>query len=156
MAIVLLVILVVMLIGIVSCVALVGTAGKAVDEAITEASASEEASQQAEDDRNAPRDVTPGEAFTIGSHKVLDGWKVKADTSLGEAQFNVTGKAKNVSEATSTMFVHFKFISKSGEVLGNVECNTGDLEPGQTETMNCLSNGKYTEKYDKLTAEATF
>jgi hypothetical protein len=154
--IVLLVILVVMLIGIVSCVALVGTAGKAVDEAITEASASEEASQQAEDDRNAPRDVTPGEAFTIGSHKVLDGWKVKADTSLGDAQFNVTGKAKNVSEATSTMFVHFKFISKSGEVLGNVECNTGDLEPGQTETMNCLSNGKYTEKYDKLTAEATF
>jgi hypothetical protein len=48
------VILAVMLIGIVSCVALVGTAGKAVDEAITEASASEEASQQAEEDRNAP------------------------------------------------------------------------------------------------------
>ena len=126
-----------MLIGIVSCVALVGTAGKAVDEAITEASASEEASQQAEDDRNAPREVTPGEAFTICSHKVLDGWNVKVDTSLGDAQFNVTGKAKNVSEATSTMFVHFKFISKSGEVLGNVECTTGDLEPGQTETMNC-------------------
>jgi hypothetical protein len=52
---------------------------------------------------------------------VLDGWKVKADTSLGDAEFNVTGKAKNVSEATSTMFIHFKFISKSGEVLGNVE-----------------------------------
>ena len=58
--------------------------------------------------------------------------------------------------ARKYMFIHFKFISKSGEVLGNVECNTGDLEPGQTETMNCLSNGKYTEKYDKLTAEATF
>jgi hypothetical protein len=57
-------------------------AGKAVDEAVTEASASEEASQQAEEDRNAPREVTPGKAFTIGSHKVLDGWKVKADTSL--------------------------------------------------------------------------
>lgn len=154
--IVLVVILVVMLIGIVSCVALVGTAGKAVDEALTEASASEEASQQAEEDRNAPREVTPGKAFTIGSHKVLDGWKVKADTSLGDAEFNVTGKAKNVSEATSTMFIHFKFISKSGEVLGNVECSTSDLEPGQTETMSCLSNGKYTEKYDKLTAEADF
>jgi hypothetical protein len=49
-----------------------------------------------------PREVTPGKAFTIGSHKVLDGWKIKADTSLGDAQFNVTGKAKNVSEATST------------------------------------------------------
>jgi hypothetical protein len=85
----------------------------------------------------------------------MEAARIKACRRLG-SRFNVTGKAKNVSEATSTMFVHFKFISKSGEVLGNVECNTGDLEPGQTETMNCLSNGKYTEKYDKLTAEATF
>jgi hypothetical protein len=78
------------------------TAGKAVDEAVTEASASEEASQQAEENRNALREVTPSKAFTIGSRKVLDGWKVKADTILGDAEFNVTGKAKNVSEATST------------------------------------------------------
>jgi hypothetical protein len=154
--IVLLVILALMLIGIVGCVALIGTAGKAVDEAVTEVSASEEASQQAEDDRNAPREVTPGKAFTIGSHKVLEGWKVKADSSLGDAEFQVTGKAKNVSEATSTMFIHIKFIDKSGEVLGNVDCSTGDLEPGQTERMNCLSNGQYTSKYDKVTAEADF
>ena len=154
--IVLLVILALMLLGIVGCVALVGTAGKAVDEAVTEASASEEASQQAEEDRNAPREVTPGKAFTIGSHKVLEGWKVKADTSLGDAQFNVTGKAKNVSEATSTMSIHIKFIDKSGEVLGNVDCSTGDLEPGQTERMSCISDGQYTSKYDKVTAEADF
>src|SRR5918994_6573042 len=92
--IVLLVILALMLIGIVGCVALIGTAGKAVDEAVTEVSASQETSQQAEEDRNAPREVTPGKAFTIGSHKVLDGWKVKADSSLGDAEFQVSGKAK--------------------------------------------------------------
>ena len=154
--IVLLVILGLMLIGIVGCVALIGTAGKAVDEAVTEVSASQEASQQAEEDRNAPREVTPGKAFTIGSHKVLDGWNVKADSSLGDAEFQVTGKAKNVSEATSTMFIHIKFIDKSGEVLGNVDCSTGDLEPGQTERMSCVSNGQYTSKYDKVTAEADF
>jgi hypothetical protein len=154
--IVLLVILALMLIGIVGCVALIGTAGKAVDEAVTEVSASQEASEQAEEDRNAPREVTPGKAFTIGSHKVLDGWNVKADSSLGDAEFQVTGKAKNVSEATSTMFIHIKFISKSGEVLGNVDCSTGDLEPGQTERMNCLSDGQYTSKCDKVTAEADF
>jgi hypothetical protein len=51
-----------MLISIVGCVALVGTAGKAVDETVTEASASDEASQQVEEDRNAPREVTPGKA----------------------------------------------------------------------------------------------
>ena len=150
--IVLLVILAVMLMGIVGCVALVGTAGKAV----TEVSASQQASQQAEEDRNAPREVTPGKAFTIGSHKVLAGWKVEADSTFGDAEFQVTGRVKNVSEATSTMFIHLKFIDKSGEVLGNVDCSTGDLEPGQTERMNCLSDGRYTNKYDKVTAEADF
>ncbi len=154
--IVLLILLVLMLFGIVGCVALIGTAGKAIDQSITEASTEASEWQQAEDDRNAPREVTPGKAFTIGSHKVLDGWKVKADSSLGEAEFQVTGKAKNVSEATSTMFIHIKFINKSGEVLGNVDCSTGDLEPGQTERMSCLSNGQYTSKYDKVTAEADF
>ena len=41
-------------------------------------------------------------------------------------------------------------------VLGNVDCSTGDLEPGQTERMSCLSDGQYTSKYDKVTAEADF
>jgi hypothetical protein len=86
----------------------------------------------------------------------LDGLSVKAKSSFEDAEFQVTGKAKNVSEATSTMFIHIKFISKSGEVLGNVECSTGDLEPGQTERINCLSDGQYTSKYDKVTAEADF
>jgi hypothetical protein len=62
------VILAPMLIGIVGSVALIGTAGKATDESITEASTEASESQQAEDDRNAPREVTPGKAFTIGSH----------------------------------------------------------------------------------------
>jgi hypothetical protein len=93
---VLLAIFAVMLIGVVSCGALIGTAGKAV----TEVSASQQASQQAEEDRNAPREVTPGKAFTIGSHKVLEGWKVEVDSTFGDAEFQVTGKAKNVSDAT--------------------------------------------------------
>jgi len=154
--IVLLVILALMLIGIVGCVALIGTAGRPSMKSIMEAFTEAAESQQVEDDRNAPREVTPGKAFTIGSHKVLEGWKVKAESSFGDAEFQVSGKAKNVSEATSTMFSHIKFISKSGEVLGNVDCSTGDLEPGQTERMSCLSDGQYTSKYDKVTAEADF
>jgi hypothetical protein len=153
--IVLLIILAVMLIGIVSWVALIGTGGRAVDEAITEVSPSEEASQQAEEDPNAPQEVTAGKAFTIGSHKVLKGWAVKQDTRLGDAAFSVTGKAKNVSDATSTMFIQIKFIDKSGDLLGRVVCSTGDLEPGQTERMSCLPDGTYA-KYAKVVAEAGY
>jgi hypothetical protein len=149
--IVLLVIFAVMLVGIVSCAALVSTAGKAIDEVSTEASQS----HQAEVDRNAPREVTPGKAFTVGKHQTLAGWKVEQDTGLGDAMFNVSGKVKNVSNETSTAFIHFKFIDKSGEVLGNVDCNSGDLEPGQTQVLNCIPDGKF-GNYTKVTAEATF
>jgi hypothetical protein len=47
------------------------------------------------------------------------------------------------------------FIDKSGEVLGNVQCNSADLEPGQTQALNCIPDGKY-GNYTKVTAEATF
>jgi hypothetical protein len=86
---------------------------------------------------------------------MLAGWKVEQDTSLGDARFSVTSKVKNVSDATSTAFIHFKFIDKSGEVLGNVQCNSADLKPGQTPALNCIPDGKY-GKYNKVMAEAAF
>ncbi|MFF1819280.1 hypothetical protein ACFVWG_18415 [Kribbella sp. NPDC058245] len=67
----------------------------------------------------------------------------------------IVGKAKNTDDKTSTMFTHIKFL-KGDEVLANVMCNTGDLEPGQTEAMNCIPDGTYTKKFDKVTAEASF
>jgi len=143
----------VMLIGLVSCVAILGTADKALQQGIIEAS-TEAPSQPPQDDRSAPREVTPGKAFTVGKHKTLAGWKVEKDTSLGDAMFSVTGKVKNTGDAKSTALVHFKFIDKSGEVLGNVQCNSADLKPGQTQALNCIPDGKY-GKYQKVTAEAT-
>jgi hypothetical protein len=62
---------------------------------------------------------------------------------------------KNVSDKTSTAFIHFKFLTSSGEVLGNVQCNSSDLEPEQTETLNCIPDGKF-GKYVRITVEATF
>jgi hypothetical protein len=62
---------------------------------------------------------------------MIAGWKVEQNTSLGDAMFGVTGKVKNISDDTSTASIHFKFIDKSGEVLGKVQCNSADLEQGQ-------------------------
>jgi hypothetical protein len=151
---VLVIMLAYMLIGIVTYVALIGTAGKAIDAGITKASIEPAQSQQTEDDRNASRDVTPGKAFTFGKHKMIAGWKVEQNTSLGDAMFGVTGKVKNISDDTSTASIHFKLIDKSGEVLGKVQCNSADLEPGQIQAINCIPDGKY-GKYKTVTAEAT-
>jgi hypothetical protein len=153
--IVLIIVLALVLVGIVGCVAIIGSAGKAINEGNSGAAAEASQSQQAEDARNAPREVEPGKTFILGNHKTLAGWKVKQDTSLGGSLFNVTGKVKNISEATSTAFIHFKFIDSSGEVLGDVQCNSADLEPGQTQALNCIPDGKY-GKYQKVTAQVTF
>ena len=98
----LLAILAVMLIGVVGCGALIGTAGKAVTEVSARPS---RLPQQAEEDRNAPREVTPGKATRIGLGQGAGGvGRSKLDSTFGDPEFQVTGKAKNVSDATSTMF----------------------------------------------------
>jgi hypothetical protein len=66
--IVLVIILALMLVGIVGCVAIIGSTGKAIDEAVTEASPEASELQQTEDDRTALREVKPGKAFTVSSH----------------------------------------------------------------------------------------
>ncbi|MEU4291808.1 hypothetical protein AB0E63_26575 [Kribbella sp. NPDC026596] len=106
---------------------------------------------EGQDDRSAPCEVKVGSAFKLGSHTVLAGWKIK-DSGFG---MTIVGKAKNTDDKTSTMFIDVKFL-KGDEVVAHVMCNTGDLEPGQSETMNCIPDGTYTKKFTKVTAEATF
>ena len=142
-----------MLIGILTY-ALIGIAPKDINQGVTKASTEQTRSQRAEDDRDAGREATPGKAFTFGKHKMLTGWKVNRDTSLGAAKFSVTGKVKNLSHDTSTASINFKFIDKSGQVRGRVQCNSADLKPGQTQALNCIPDGKY-GKYKIVTAEAT-
>jgi hypothetical protein len=151
---VLVIMLAFMLIGILTCVALIGTAGKAINEGVTKASVEPSQSPQAEDDKNAPREVAPGKALTFGKHKMLAGWGVEQNTSLGDEMFGVTGKVKNISDDTSTTSIRFTFIDRSGEVRGIVQCNSADLEPGQIQALNCIPDGKF-GKYKTVTAEAT-
>jgi len=108
---------------------------------------------EGQDDRSAPCAVAVGGAFKLGEHTVLAGWKIK-DNGYGTGM-TIVGKAKNTGDKTSTMFIHVKFL-KGDEVMANIMCNTGDLAPGQSEAMNCIPDGTYTRKFDKVTAEASF
>jgi hypothetical protein len=108
-----------------------------------------------QDDRSKPCEIQVGKPFKLGSHTVLAGWKTENTGAGSPLGMSIVGKAKNTDDKTSTMFVHIKFL-KGDEVLANIMCNTGDLEPGQTEAMNCVADGTYSKSYDKVTAEATF
>ena len=150
--IVLVIFLAFMMLGIVGWVAILGSADKALKESINGTSPDATTSQPAKDDRTTSGEVMPGKGFTLGKHKTLAGWKVAKDTSLGDTLFSVTGNVKNVSEAKSTALIHFKFLNEAGEILGTVQCNSADLEPGQVQALNCIPDGKY-RRYTRVTAE---
>lgn len=107
------------------------------------------------EERTAPRSVTEGRGFTIGRHETLAGWRVRESDWFGAPEFTVVAKVRNVSADTSTAYLHFKFLTSSGEVLGNVHCGSGDLEPGQTQALTCDPDGRF-GPYARVTAEATF
>jgi hypothetical protein len=65
----------------------------------------------------------------------------------------VAGKVQNTSDSPSSVLIHFKLLSASGEVLGNVQCGGYDLEPGKTQALNCIPDGTF-GKAAKVTAEA--
>jgi hypothetical protein len=112
--------------------------------------------ETAPEDRGQPRPVTVGKAFTIGKHRFDEGWKLTYQEYLGS---KVTGQVTNVSDDTSTAFFHIKFLLGS-KVVANMQCSSGDLEPGQSENVECYNmvDGSSDKriKYDKVTAEATF
>ena len=104
-----------------------------------------------QEDRNAPCTIQVGKPFQLGKHTVQAGWKVTSEYDT----MSIVGKAKNTSSETSTMFIDIKFL-KGSDVVAVVSCNTSELEPGQTQAMNCFGTDTFTKQYDHVTAEASF
>lgn len=94
-----------------------------------------------------PDSVRRGQAFEVNGKRVLAGWKLNA-TSWGD--FQITGKVQNVGQTSTIMtLVEFKFV-KGFEIVGEVNCMAGDVEPGRVATMDCYSTDPFTREYDKI------
>jgi hypothetical protein len=109
-------------------------------------------------DCRKPQTVAVGKAFTLCKHQLGAGWKLSHQEYLGT---KVTGTVTNVSKSTSTGIFHIKFL-KGSTVVGNMSCTTGDLEPGQSEAVECMNTVtgdtdlRVKGAFTKVTAEATF
>ncbi|TCC04959.1 FxLYD domain-containing protein [Kribbella soli] len=114
------------------------------------------ATKTAAKNRTDPVAVAVGKPFTIGKHRLDAGWKLAYQQYLGA---KVTGTVTNTSKKTSTAIFTIKFL-KATTVVGNMSCVSNELEPGQSQAIECL-NGVAGDvnlkgKYDKVTAEADF
>jgi hypothetical protein len=148
---------VLLLAGIGGCAVVAASIGTSMSKGIDEAAK-----------RNMPREVEVGTAFTLGKHETLAGWTI-ADTG---GSFGVVGTVRNVSDQKSKASFRLKFRVGNepnlaegdgeggkgggiGKVVGDVECSSSLLEPGQTAELRCKPDGLFGQ-YTRVTAEAIF
>jgi hypothetical protein len=142
---------VLLLAGIGGCAVVAASIGTSMSQGIDEAAK-----------RNAPHEVEVGTPFTLGKHETLAGWSV----TNTDGRFAVTGKVRNVSDQQSKASFRLKFrlgdqlnLSEGeggvGKVIGEVECSSVLLEPGQTAELRCPPRGLFGQ-YTRVTAEAIF
>ena len=79
--------------------------------------------------------MVEGKAFTHDGYEVAGGWKVAKE--FGTATIEEM-KVTNPKDERNVIQFTFTFV-KGNEVLGEVECNGGELEPGQSKVMECFS-----------------
>jgi hypothetical protein len=107
--------------------------------------------------RNDPCTIQLGVAFTVGKHTMQKGWKLKTEEFLGT---KMVGTLANSSDDTSTAFFTVKFL-KGSAVVANFQCSSSELEPKQTEDVECINMSDVSKSlkpgaYNKITAEADF
>lgn len=106
------------------CFALLAGGLNAADEAI-----------KAEERNDVPTAVKEGEAFSHDDFAVDSGWKVGRE--FGSA--TITGlSATNEGDSARTALLTFTFV-KGNENLGEVECSSNELQPGQKSKLDCFS-----------------
>ncbi len=105
-------------------VAAVDTAVKEIDKEI-----------KAEEKNDTPTAVVEGAAFTHDGYEVAGGWKVGNEFDSATID---NMKVTNSKDERNVVQFTFTFL-KGNEVLGEVECNGGELEPGQSKVMDCFS-----------------
>lgn len=104
--------------------------------------------------RNDPRAITPGVAFTIGKHRLDAGWKITYDEFMGST---LAGTVINVSSSASTAAFSVKYL-RGNEVLANFQCYSDELEPKQSQAIECVNTVTTTKRvtgWTGVTAEAT-
>ena len=100
--------------------------------------------------------VKVGQAFTVGSGRILEGrytvlagWKLSSQYGVP----SITGRVRNADdEKASLPNLQVKFVNGSDLVM-SFTCTASELEPGQTAKLNCYSSDEFSRGYKTIVAE---
>lgn len=119
------------------CVALLGGAANEIDKAIDEEAANDK-----------PTDVRVGKKFTHDDYDVSAGWKVSREFgSITIKNMSVTNtQSESVAGGSGrTALLTFRFYNGK-ENLAEVECNSKEMQEGESSAMDCFSTDNYPKK----------
>jgi len=104
--------------------------------------------------RQGQPEVHAGQAFTVGSVQVADGWKVTPNDAKG-TKASGTLKYTGNGVAESPWLLTLKFWNGKDEIKdASVNCTThGVLQPGASGTFECGPSDLHKFTYDRITAE---
>ncbi len=117
------------------CLAVTGVFVNEVDKAIEE-----------EEANDKPKTVEPGKAFQHDGYAVDAGWSVGTDT------FGTTIKGPRVTndgDSARSALLTFSFYDGT-EVVGEVSCNSNELQPGDSSKLDCLGDDAIKTNYDEI------
>ena len=79
-------------------------------------------------------EVTEGEAFEVRGFDYAEGWSVREQYDMVEIN---DLKVTNNRDDQDGAIVQIKFM-QSDEILATSDCTSGELQPGQTATLDCV------------------
>ena len=135
--------------GAASCAALFLAAGSAVNDAVTEAAATD-AEPGGPDN---PLEIHIGKPFKVSGFAYQSGWKASPDAigSVDVHKLRVTNHRKKKDSA----LVDIKFW-KGTEVVAATNCTSDPIDVGTTVALSCLSGDDWVKGYDRITINDTF
>jgi hypothetical protein len=125
-----------------ACSVLLGGVANEIDKSISE-----------EEANDKPVEVKEGAAFTHDDYKAQSGWKVVKD--MGSASIEGLKVTNNADDARTALLT-FAFY-KGNENLGEVECSSNGVQPGEVSSLDCISfDSKFPDGYESIKVADAF
>lgn len=95
--------------------------------------------------------LTEGQAADFGNWHVQPGWKL-TKSFVG---YGLNMQVKNTKDESDQAFFTVRLLNGK-LVVADIQCSTGEIQPGQIIKANCIADGQQKKSYSKITVENSF
>lgn len=102
---------------------------------------------QQEEANDTPSEVKEGKTFTHDDYAADAGWEVTSDAVDLYTIRNL--RITNEADEPRTALLTFRTY-QGNDVIGEIECSSAELQPGESSKLDCFSADEFTPDYDTV------